>query len=148
MNMRTAVIKGGSVVNVIVADSDFTIPDALLIKSETAQIGDAYNATTKKFTSPVAPAPTLTELRPAYEAAVQVHLDSVARQHGYDNVHTACAYAGAPNPFQAESQQFIAWRGAVWVAAFALFQQVEAGTVPLPTPEDAIASLPAFPLET
>lgn len=90
--------------------------------------------------------PTIEELKPVYEAAVQAHLDAVAQAHGYDNVLTACSYAAAPNPFQEESLAFVSWRGAVWAAAFALFNQVAEGTIPLPTEEEAIAALPTFPL--
>lgn len=89
---------------------------------------------------------SIEELRPEYEQEVQKHLDSVARQRGYDNVLTACSYAGAPNPFQAESLQFVSWRGEVWKAAFDMFNEVAAGEIPLPTKEQAIANLPEFPI--
>ena len=145
--IRKAVIVKNVVTNIILVGEGHQTPEGEThVATDDARIGDAY--ADGVFTSPPEPKKTLAELKPEYEQSVQVHLDSVARQHGYDNIHTACAYAAAPNAFQAESQQFIAWRGAVWAAAFAMFQQVEAGTIPLPTPEDAIAALPAFPLET
>lgn len=41
-DIRTAVIGGGVVVNVIVAPEDFELDGFTLVASETAQIGDAY----------------------------------------------------------------------------------------------------------
>lgn len=83
-----------------------------------------------------------------YESAVAEHLNSVAGEHGYDNISTACEYAAAPNVFQAESQAFIAWRAAVWQSAYAQLQAVETavaqGNDELPTIEDVIAALPVF----
>ena len=42
--------------------------------------------------------------------AVQNMLDSAAKAKGYDSILSACSYAAYPNPFQAEGQEFVAWR--------------------------------------
>lgn len=79
-------------------------------------------------------------------AGVQAHLDSKASERGYDSIVSACSYAGAPNPFQAESQVYVAWRGNVWAYCYAELLKVENGTRPLPVLADFIAELPELVL--
>ena len=99
---------------------------------------------------PVQPAPTLDEILFRAKAeltdAIQRHLDLTARTHGYDNIVSACSYAGAPNPYQAEGAAFIVWRGAVWQRGFELYGEVMAGARPIPTEPELIALLPVFEL--
>lgn len=77
-----------------------------------------------------------------YEKAVQAHLDAGAQAAGYDNVLSACSYAGYANPFQAEGQSFVAWRGAVWAYCYAQLALVKAGNRAEPTVDALIAELP------
>lgn len=90
------------------------------------------------------PPPTPEQLMAALQGAVQAHLDAAAQARGYDNILSACSYAGAANPFQAESVAFITWRGAVWTACYAMLADYQAGTIPMPTEAELIAALPAF----
>lgn len=76
--------------------------------------------------------------------AVQNHLDSEARARGYDNIVSACSYAGAANPFQSEGTAFVAWRGNVWAACHAVMSEVTAGTRAIPSEAELIGLLPAF----
>lgn len=80
-------------------------------------------------------------------ARIQEHMDSVARQYGYDDIATAVTYAEEPAvpKFQAEGKAFRAWRSITWSMAYAYMAEVEAGTKPLCTPEEAVAMVP--PLE-
>lgn len=78
-----------------------------------------------------------------YEQAVQAHLDAAAQALGYDNILSACSYAGYANPFQAEGQSFVAWRGAVWDYCYAQLAAVQAGSRTQPTVDELIAELPA-----
>ena len=84
----------------------------------------------------------------ANTAAVQAELDRQAQARGYDNIVSACSYAAqAPGaPFQAEGAAFLQWRSDVWAQAYALLDQVQAGTVPMPTPEEAVAQMPVLVL--
>lgn len=77
-----------------------------------------------------------------YEKAVQAHLDAGAQAAGYDNVLSACSYAGYANPFQAEGQSFVVWRGSVWEYCYAQIALVKAGTRTAPTIDELIAELP------
>ena len=97
---------------------------------------------------PEPPAPTLDEIlfraKSELTFAIQRHLDLTAQAHGYDNIVSACSYAGAPNAYQSEGAKFIVWRGAVWQRGFELHGEVLAGARPIPTSAELIAMLPAF----
>ena len=75
--------------------------------------------------------------------AVQNMLDNAAKAKGYDSILSACTYAAYPNPFQAEGQEFVAWRGAVWAKCYEILGEVEAGTRPVPTVSELLAELAA-----
>lgn len=77
------------------------------------------------------------------EKSVQSYMDKEARLLGYDNVLSACSYASHINPFQAEGQSFVAWRGAVWEYCYQALADVESGTRTIPTTAELIAELPA-----
>jgi len=78
------------------------------------------------------------------EVAVQRHLDSVAESKGYDNIISACSYAGYTNPFQLEGQKFIEWRGAVWAQCYQMMNDWQAGTLPEPTEQEVLDAVPAL----
>lgn len=91
------------------------------------------------FTPPQKP---LDEVKADLVAAVQAHLDAAAKAKGYDNIVSACSYAAAPNPYQAEGAAFIAWRGAVWQHCYQVVGEVESGARPVPTAEELLGELP------
>ncbi len=90
------------------------------------------------------PAPRADEIAAALESAVQAHLDATARNRHYDNIVSACSYAGAANRFQVESIAFIQWRAAVWGHCYQALADVQAGTRTAPTAAALIAELPVF----
>ena len=75
--------------------------------------------------------------------AVQNMLDNAAKAKGYDSILSACSYAAYPNPFQAEGQEFVAWRGAVWAKCYEILGEVGAGTRTAPTVSELLAELAA-----
>lgn len=79
-----------------------------------------------------------------YEVAVQAHLDSTAKTAGYDNILSACSYAGFANPFQVEGQKYVAWRGMVWEYCYEQLALVQSGARTAPTVNELIADLPAL----
>jgi hypothetical protein len=95
-----------------------------------------------------APAPTVVEQTAANTAAIQAELDRQAQDRGYDTIVSACSYAvqAQGEPFQAEGAAFLAWRSLVWKHAYDVLQQVESGAVPMPTPAEAVAMMPALAL--
>lgn len=92
----------------------------------------------------IPPAPPALPTIAEYTVAVQASLDGAAREHHYDDIVSACSYAGAPNPFQAEGIAFVAWRGACWALCYSIMAEVEAGTRAQPTIADLVATLPVF----
>ena len=75
--------------------------------------------------------------------AVQNMLDSAAKAKGYDSILSACSYAAYPNPFQAEGQEFVAWRGAVWAKCYEILREVEEGARPAPTVPELLEEIAA-----
>lgn len=97
--------------------------------------------------APPPPAPPAPEdVRAGLVRAVQIHLDATARSRGYDSILSACSYAGAPNPYRAEGEAYLAWRGAVWAHGYQVLRDVQANSRPVPTAAELIAELPALVL--
>ena len=80
------------------------------------------------------------------EHNVQAILNEVAKDHGYDNIISACMYASTNNPYQLESQKFVLWTGLVWEASFVIMNDITNGTRSAPTKEELIAELPVLSL--
>lgn len=94
------------------------------------------------------PAPSQAQIIAALTAAVQLHLDTAAKQAGYDNLQSAVTYAEEPavSKFQAEGQAFRAWRSLVWARCYELLAEVQAGEREPLTAAEVIAELPALSL--
>ncbi len=82
----------------------------------------------------------------SFEDAIQRLLDSVAREHGYDSILSACSYAAFTNPFQTEGEAFVVWRGNVWKYCYDQLALIESGDRAEPTVDEFLAELPAFSL--
>lgn len=81
----------------------------------------------------------------AYGAAVQAHLDAVAKAHGYNDALTCVSYHGSANStWAAEAQTFMAWRDAVWLYAYTQLAAVQSNQRPQPTVSGLVAELPAI----
>lgn len=86
-------------------------------------------------------APSLSE----YAAALQHHIDETATVRGYGNGVMLASYVASTNAaWAAEAAAFVAWRDAVWLAAYAELAAVQSGAHPAPTTEAFIAGLPAI----
>ena len=94
------------------------------------------------------PPPTTKQLIAANVSAIQAELDRQAQAKGYDNIVSACSYAAQAvgAPFQAEGAAFLAWRSSVWVQAYSELAQIQAGTMSMPTPAQAVAAMPVLVL--
>jgi len=90
------------------------------------------------------PTPTFEEILAAVTPGVQAWMDATARQKGYDNVVSCATYvtSGVPE-FKADANAIVAWRDAVWQAAYAWRDGLN-GQLPaeIPTIEEVIAQLP------
>lgn len=78
------------------------------------------------------------------KVVVEELFQQTANARDYNSIDTACAYAAYPNPFQLESQQFVAFRGACWAKAYEILGAVEQNLRPIPTKEELLAEMPVF----
>lgn len=78
----------------------------------------------------------------AFEQAIQDELDADAKAKGYDSILSACSYAAASNPFQAEAKLYVTRRGNAWAYCYQELDKVKAGTREMPTIEQIISELP------
>lgn len=70
----------------------------------------------------------------ALQAATQQRLDAFAQTRGYDDIKSACGYAGCSVvKFDTEGTYCRDARAETWAALYNLLAQVEAGTRPMPT---------------
>jgi len=78
-----------------------------------------------------------------YALAVQRMLDDEAKKLSYDSCLSVCSYYDTGYAkFDIEGEAFRAWRSAVWVKAYAILDEVKAGTREIPTEEALLAELP------
>lgn len=91
------------------------------------------------------PAPTPQQLLASMTAAIDAHVDDVARSRSYSGAVSLASYVASTNAtWAAEAQAFVAWRDAVWSFALAELARVEAGEIQPPALADLIASLPVI----
>jgi hypothetical protein len=78
-------------------------------------------------------------------AALEVHVDAVARQRQYTGAVSAASYTASTNPvWAAEAAAFVAWRDALWAWALGQLAAFQSGA-PVPSDINAfIASAPAI----
>lgn len=103
---------------------------------------DAVVATQVQIDAIRNPPPTLAQTIASFETSIQAELDIDAQAKGYDNILSACAYAGAPNPFQIEAQRYVTRRGNAWAYCYSELAKVQAGTRVMPTILQIISELP------
>ncbi len=91
------------------------------------------------MSDPDAPAPpTLAEC----ESALGVLVNGTARGKGYASAESCAGYVASTVPaWAAEAAAFVAWRDAVYLAAYAMLDDVQAGD-PAPTLSGLIAAMP------
>lgn len=84
------------------------------------------------------------ELRAQITAAIDAAVEGQARSLGYNSAAHCASYVASTVPdWAAEATAFVAWRDAVWIAAFAHAGAVESGQAP-PTLDAALAALPVW----
>lgn len=87
----------------------------------------------------------LEELTALFKEKTQQLLDAKAREKGYDDILSACSYAGYDNDFRAEGEAFGIWRARVWKYGYALLNGVAEGKHKLPASFDEIlAEMPTL----
>jgi hypothetical protein len=78
------------------------------------------------------------------EAAVDRHIDSVAKADKWDSRITCTMRAGYPNPWQNKAIAFGQWMDTCYAHCIQVQADVAAGTRPVPTSAELIAELPVM----
>lgn len=90
--------------------------------------------------TPPLPAPVLAD----YQAAIDAHVEAIARARSYNSAASCAGYAASTVPaWAAEAAAFIAWRDAVWIGVYAALAAVQGGA-PAPSVDALVAGLPAM----
>jgi hypothetical protein len=77
-------------------------------------------------------------------AAIDARVEAQARELGYNSAAHLAGYVSSTVPqWAAEAQAFVAWRDAVWLAAFEVQTQALAAQE-VPSLDDVLAALPAW----
>jgi hypothetical protein len=80
-----------------------------------------------------------------YVSAIQAMLDTKAQERRYYDILSASTYIASTNStFKAEAGALLAWRDAVWLKAYSVFDQVTAKTIAQPTIAGLLAMLPSM----
>lgn len=83
-------------------------------------------------------------LKKEFTQSIQTMLDEKANEKGYDNIASACSYAGYDNPFRAEGEAYGLWRALCWSKAYAILEAVETGMRPMPTISEVLEEMPVL----
>lgn len=83
-----------------------------------------------------------------YERDIDLMLNVKANKYGYDSIKTAVTYADEPAvpKFQDEGKAFRSWRSLVYAKGYEIADEVKVTGV-IPTFDEVLAQLPAFPLD-
>jgi hypothetical protein len=128
--MKYAIIEGGIVVNIALADAP--LAENWIEATADAQIGGAYDG--QFHPAPPPPPPTPEEIQAEIVVATQNRLDAFARTRHYDDIKSASDYAGCSvQRFAVEGAYCRDARAETWAALYDMLDEVQAGTRPMPT---------------
>ena len=90
--------------------------------------------------------PTDEEIKDKIINDTQNRLDTFAQSRNYDGILSLCTYATSTKPkFAAEGQYGVEARDDTWSKLYSIYEEVKAGTRPMPADYDAIkADLPVL----
>lgn len=134
------------VVNVTVWSEDSSAPEGFTVDvvADDVIVGPGWKKDGNAYVPPPKPPePPPTEAE--FAAAIQAHIDAVARSKNYADGFALASYVNSTVPgWASEAQAFVVWRDQVWVYAYTELAKVQAGARPRPTIKDLIAELPAI----
>lgn len=80
-----------------------------------------------------------------YTAALDAHIDAVAKADRWDSRITACLASGFPNPWQERAKAFADWTySQCYPLGYQIMADVQAGKRALPTIEEFLAEMPVM----
>jgi hypothetical protein len=85
------------------------------------------------------------QLEAQLNVAVKAHLDSLAKDRGFDSMDAAASYAMSEiEIFKEDGEAARDYRDAVWVAVYQMLDKVKRTVIPAPTVAQFIAELPTL----
>jgi hypothetical protein len=130
--MRHAIVQGGIVVNVVLAEPEFAAEQGWVLAPDEVSTGWLYDGSTFSPPPPIVRDPA--EIQAEIEAAVQKRLDDFAATRYYNGILSACTYATSAVPrFKTEGQYCVEARDATWAKCYEILTAVQAGTRPMPS---------------
>jgi hypothetical protein len=100
---------------------------------------------TQIITAEMKAAEALAALQEQFRAAIQAHVDALAKGRNYDSGNSLASYVASTNArWAAEAQAFVSWRDQVWLYAYAELDKAMTGAREIPTIDDFIAELPVI----
>jgi hypothetical protein len=98
----------------------------------------------KRVAAPVEPVPPELVIG-QLAGVVRKHLNTIARERGYDDMLSLCSYATSTNEvFAAEGRAGVAWRDAVWAKFNEISTALLADPKTAPTPKDLLGMMPSI----
>lgn len=83
------------------------------------------------------------QTRAALTAVINAHVEEAARGRDYNDAAALAGYANSTVPsWAAEAQAFVSWRDQVWITAYSMLAEVEAGTRGIPSETELLEALP------
>jgi hypothetical protein len=79
-----------------------------------------------------------------FEAALDNHINQVAKAKGYDNRISCALRAGYDSPWKAEGDAFAKWMDACYTAAYQIMTDVADGKRQIPTINEMLAEMPVM----
>ncbi len=131
-DMRHAIVQGGIVVNVVLAEPEFAAEQGWVLAPDEVSTGWLYDGSSFSPPPPIVRDPA--EIQAEIEAAVQTRLDDFAATRYYNGILSACTYATSAVPrFKTEGQYCVEARDATWAKCYEILTAVQAGTRPMPS---------------
>lgn len=94
---------------------------------------------------PMSEAEAKAKLIDDFKKVVQGILDTKARSKGYDDIVSACSYAGYENEFRAEGEAFGVWRAKCWRWGYDLLERYkDTPTKKIPSIEEMLKTMPEY----
>lgn len=85
------------------------------------------------------------QLEKYLKGLIQNILDNGAKSKGYENIVSACSYAGFDNEFRKDGEKFGQWRSKLWSWGYKFLADIKSGAVERPeTLEELFSAMPKF----
>lgn len=93
----------------------------------------------------VKPMPTADEIRQMLINGVQIHMDEIAQEKGYDGILSACSYINSGvAKFDEEGEKARQWRSLVWQKCFEVLENYDEYSIGQLELETLISELPSI----